>query len=233
VVALEVPGGTTPTISLSCWTSRQCAAGGESLDPPMILSHTTLGVATVDVLDVKGAVILDVEAGKPGAAAGLKAGEVIESLDGQAVTSVSDFESRLGGHQPGPCDPPRCGPPAEPPVASRRVCRWSPCWLRAPTGSCPPTPWCAAPIAAGIRHGSGGVGRDAAQPRRRAAQAGDGAGRRTSRQSHASCRQWGLGGTVAFLRGQASELAGDRAGAVQAYRRPARLTGASLPTGRW
>lgn len=100
-VALEVPGGATPdvmTVILDQPDSLRQALS--RLNAPVVLSKTTLGVATVDVLDVKGAVILDVEVGKPGAVAGLKAGEIIESLDGQTVTSVTDFENRLGGHQP-------------------------------------------------------------------------------------------------------------------------------------
>jgi hypothetical protein len=99
-LALEVPGGAAPdTLTVVLDQPDSVRQVMSRLDAQLVLTHATLGVTTVDVLDVKGAVILDVEAGKPGAVAGLKAGEIVESLDGQTVTSVSDFENRLGSHQ--------------------------------------------------------------------------------------------------------------------------------------
>ena len=98
-VALEVPGGVSPddlVVDLDRPDSVRQAVS--RLDQPLILSHATLGVASVDVLDVKGAVIVDVEAGSP-AAAGLKVGQIIESLDGRP-SPASRISRRLGTHQP-------------------------------------------------------------------------------------------------------------------------------------
>ena len=95
--ALEVPGGGRPTISSRPRSPDSVRQAVSRLDQPLILSHATLGVASVDVLDVKGAVTST--GSRRGAAAGLKVGQIIESLDGQAITSVTDFETRLGTHQ--------------------------------------------------------------------------------------------------------------------------------------
>ena len=66
-VALEVPGGVSPDDLLVDLDRPDSVRQAVSrLDQPLTLSHATLGIASVDVLDVKGAVIVDVEAGKPG-----------------------------------------------------------------------------------------------------------------------------------------------------------------------
>jgi hypothetical protein len=101
-VALAVPGALQPdalTVVLDQSDSVQTAIS--RLDTPLVLSKPSLGVAVIDVLDVKGVVVLDAEAGQPGAQAGLKAGEVIESVDGTSVTHTADLDSRLSSHQPG------------------------------------------------------------------------------------------------------------------------------------
>ena len=229
VVALEVPGGTTPddlTVVLDQPDSVRQAVS--RLDLPMVLSHTTLGVATVDVLDVKGAVILDVEAGKPGAAAGLKAGEVIESLDGQAVTSVSDFESRLGGHQPSDRVTLSVRAPGGAPRSVTAGLQVVPV-LVAGTDRFMPANAVVALLRSRLASVTDPGELAATQLNLGAAllRAGDGAGAREILDKATLPAGSGVSsGTVAFLRGQASELAGDRAGAVQAY------TAASQADGR-
>jgi hypothetical protein len=99
-LALEVPGAKGPDlVTVNTDQASSISQLLNRLDAPIVLSRGSIGVTAVDVLDVTGAVVLDVEDGLPGAQAGLKPGEIIESLDGQAVTSVSDFETRLASHQ--------------------------------------------------------------------------------------------------------------------------------------
>ena len=73
----------------------------------------------IDVLDLKGAIVMDVDAGQAAAEAGLAPGDLVEQLDGQAVESALDLESKLGSRparpagQPGrpdarPARPGRC-----------------------------------------------------------------------------------------------------------------------------
>ncbi len=101
-IALAVPGALQPdvlTVVVDQSDSVQTAIS--RLDSPLVLSKPSLGLAMVDVLDVKGVVIVDTEAGQPGAQAGLKAGEIIESVDGTSVTHAADLDARLASHQPG------------------------------------------------------------------------------------------------------------------------------------
>ncbi len=101
-IALAVPGALQPdvlTVVLDQPDSVQTAIS--RLDTPLVLSKPSLGLAVIDVLDVKGVVIVDTEAGQPGAQAGLKAGEIIESVDGTSVTHAADLDARLASHQPG------------------------------------------------------------------------------------------------------------------------------------
>jgi hypothetical protein len=220
-VALEVPGGASPddlVVDLDRPDSVRQAVS--RLDQPLTLSHATLGIASVDVLDVKGAVIVDVEAGKPGAAAGLKVGQIIESLDGQAITSVTDFETRLGTHQatdrvtlsvrsPG-------GAAAQTVTAGLQVVPV----LVAGTDRFMPSN----AVVAVLRSRLAGVSEPAevaaTQLNLGAAllRAGDGAGAKEILDKTTLPAGSGVSaGTVAFLRGQAAELAGDRAAAITAY----------------
>ncbi len=101
-LALAVPGAANPdvlTVSLDDAASVQQAIN--RLDYPMVLMKASFGAALVDVLDVKGAVVLDVDAGQAAEKAGLKPGEVIQAVDGQSVSGVSDLEARLASHQAG------------------------------------------------------------------------------------------------------------------------------------
>ena len=96
-IALAVPGALQPdvlTVVLDQSDSVQTAIS--RLDTPLVLSKPSLGLAVIDVLDVKGVVIVDTEAGQPGAQAGLKAGEIIESVDGTSVTHAADSRRAAG-----------------------------------------------------------------------------------------------------------------------------------------
>jgi hypothetical protein len=219
-VALEVPGGASPddlVVDLDRPDSVRQAVS--RIDQPLTLSHATLGVATVDVLDVKGAVIVDVEAGKPGAAAGLKVGQVVESLDGQAVTSVTDFEARLGTHQATDRVTLSVRSPGGAPQTVTAGLQVVPVLVAGTDRFMP-----ANAVVAILRSRLAGVTDPAAlaatQLNLGAAllRAGDGAGAKEILDKTSLPAGSGVSaGTVAFLRGQASELAGDRAAAITAY----------------
>ena len=73
----------------------------ERLRTPMSFTRGSLGLSVIDVLDVSGAVVAEVEAGSPAAAAGFEPGDLIVQLDGRPVSSALDFESRLSSHGAG------------------------------------------------------------------------------------------------------------------------------------
>jgi hypothetical protein len=101
-VALLTPGSTEPDeIRLMLDQPDSLKQALERLQAPMVLTRGSLGAAVIDVLDVKGAVVIDLDAGQAAAEAGLAAGDVIHQLDGQPIDSALDFESKLASLQPG------------------------------------------------------------------------------------------------------------------------------------
>ena len=101
-IAMLAPGSTEPdefTVVTDQATSVKQAL--ERLQPPLLLTRSSLGAPVIDVLDVKGAVVMEVEPGQAAAEAGLAAGDIIQQLDGQPIESALDFESKLGSRQPG------------------------------------------------------------------------------------------------------------------------------------
>jgi len=219
-VALEVPGGVSPddlVVDLDRPDSVRQAVS--RLDQPLTLSHATLGIASVDVLDVKGAVIVDVEAGKPGAAAGLKVGQIIESLDGQSITSVTDFETRLGTHQATDRVTLSVRAPGGAPQTVTAGLQVVPV-LVAGTDRFMPANAVVAVLRSRLASVTDPAELAATQLNLGAAllRAGDGAGAKEILDKTTLPAGSGVSaGTVAFLRGQASELAGDRSAAITAY----------------
>jgi len=63
------------------------------------VQHAYLGIRVSDT-STSGAQITNVVAGSPAAKAGLKAGDVITSIDGNAITSADDLTSQVGAHKP-------------------------------------------------------------------------------------------------------------------------------------
>ncbi len=101
-IAMLAPGSTEPdefTVVTDQAASVKQAL--ERLQAPVVLTRSSLGAPVIDVLDVKGAVIMEVEPGQAAAEAGLGPGDLIQQLDGQPVESALDFESKLGSRQPG------------------------------------------------------------------------------------------------------------------------------------
>jgi putative serine protease PepD len=73
----------------------------EQLERSGSVAHAYLGVATSDAPGDSGAVVGSVAGGGPAARAGLRPGDVIQSLGGAQVTSASDLTAAVNAHQPG------------------------------------------------------------------------------------------------------------------------------------
>jgi hypothetical protein len=125
-LALAAPGSAEPdpvTVVLDQPDSVKQAI--DRLRTPLTLTRGSLGLTAIDVLDVKGAVIVEVEPGQAAAEAGLNVGDVIEKVDHEAVESALDVDSRLTARQPGEQVAldvrPRAGAPRTVTVALRRI----------------------------------------------------------------------------------------------------------------
>jgi putative serine protease PepD len=64
-------------------------------------THAYLGVQTTDTTSGGGARVASVVSGGPAAEAGLRAGDVLRSVDGHAVEDSSSLSSLVGEHSPG------------------------------------------------------------------------------------------------------------------------------------
>jgi putative serine protease PepD len=63
------------------------------------VQHAYLGIRVADA-STSGAQITTVVSGSPADKAGLKAGDVVTAIDGNAVTSADDLTAQVGAHQP-------------------------------------------------------------------------------------------------------------------------------------
>ncbi len=101
-IALAAPGGADPdilTIQLDQPDSVKQAL--ERLKAPLVLFRASMGMVPVDVLDLKGVVVGDVEADGPAAGAAIKPGDIIDGIDGHPIESVKDLEAQLAGRAAG------------------------------------------------------------------------------------------------------------------------------------
>lgn len=101
-IALAAPGGAEPdvlTVVLDQPDSVKQAL--DRLKAPLVLFRSSAGIVAIDVLDVKGVVVGDVEADGPAANAGLKPGDIVESVESQSIESVKDLEAQLAAHAAG------------------------------------------------------------------------------------------------------------------------------------
>jgi putative serine protease PepD len=65
------------------------------------VEHAYLGVSLTETDGTAGAEVAEVRAGSPAAEAGLRAGDVIEEADGQAVASAEDLQRLIESKKPG------------------------------------------------------------------------------------------------------------------------------------
>jgi PDZ domain/PEGA domain len=101
-LSLMAPGSTDPdefTLVLDQPDSVKQVL--DRLRTPLVFSRGSLGVTVIDVLDVKGAVVADLDPLAAAAEAGLAAGDIVVQLDGADVVSALDMESKLASRQPG------------------------------------------------------------------------------------------------------------------------------------
>jgi hypothetical protein len=101
-LALLTPGSTDPDeVPVVLEQPDSVKQALDRLQTPLVLTRGALGAALIDVLDVKGAVVAEVEAGQAAGEAGLAVGDIVQQLDGQPLESALDLEGRLGSKQPG------------------------------------------------------------------------------------------------------------------------------------
>jgi putative serine protease PepD len=65
------------------------------------VEHAYLGVSTGDAEDGEGASLAEVRTGTPAAEAGLRSGDVVTAIDGEAVTSSNELRRLIDSHSPG------------------------------------------------------------------------------------------------------------------------------------
>jgi membrane-associated protease RseP (regulator of RpoE activity) len=101
-IALAAPGGADPdvlTVALDQPESVKQAL--DRLKAPLVLFRGSMGMVPIDVLDLKGVVVGDVEPDSAAADAGIKPGDIIDRIDSHAIESVKDLESQLTGRMAG------------------------------------------------------------------------------------------------------------------------------------
>jgi hypothetical protein len=101
-IALAAPGGAEPDL-LTVVLDRPDSVKQtlDRLRAPLVLFRGSAGMVPIDVLDMKGVVVGDVEADGPAATAGIKPGDIIDGIDGEAIESVKDLEAKLAGRTAG------------------------------------------------------------------------------------------------------------------------------------
>jgi S1-C subfamily serine protease len=80
--------------------ANQITAGKKS-GGIQIGSRGVIGVEVTDTFDSNGAQVVQVEPGSSARRAGIRAGDLITTLNGASITSVSDLSSALSGKSPG------------------------------------------------------------------------------------------------------------------------------------
>ncbi|HXH56717.1 S1C family serine protease [Iamia sp.] len=68
---------------------------------PITNSYLGVGAADVEARAADGAQVVEVEAGSPGAEAGIEPGDVVTSLDGSAIASSADLVAAVRSREPG------------------------------------------------------------------------------------------------------------------------------------
>ena len=102
VVALLASGSTAAdVIELSLDNQASIAAAMSTLDRSLPLTRPSIGVTTIDVADVPGAVVAAIDANSPAAATTLKVGDVIVSVGGQPVSDAAAVAKAVAAQKAG------------------------------------------------------------------------------------------------------------------------------------
>lgn len=101
-LGLIAPGGAEPDeLILTPGQPESVKAVLDRLQAPMTFTRGSAGLVVIDVLDLQGAVVADVEPGSPADSAGFEPGDLIVQLDGMPLNSALDFETRLASRAAG------------------------------------------------------------------------------------------------------------------------------------
>lgn len=101
-VALVAAGAAAPDVlTLEADAPASVDQALERLETPLALVRPSLGILTVDVLDVEGAVVARVDAGSPAEAAGLAVGDVVQAVGEEPVSGAADLRRLVTGATPG------------------------------------------------------------------------------------------------------------------------------------
>jgi hypothetical protein len=96
VLAILAAGADQPDVlTMTLDDAQSISDAMAQLDQLPAFQKPTVGLSTVDVEDVPGAVIVGVDAGGAGATAGLQAGDVITKINGTAVSGAVALEAAL------------------------------------------------------------------------------------------------------------------------------------------
>jgi hypothetical protein len=99
VVTLLGAGSAEPdVIELTLDRPETIADAVAMLDRPIDFLRPSIGLTTIDVADVTGAVVTSVDAGGPGAQAGIQPGDLILKVSDQAVGNAAAIATALGTH---------------------------------------------------------------------------------------------------------------------------------------
>jgi putative serine protease PepD len=96
-------GGSAPGIGFAIPSNDVSDFAGQLIrDGNVVNSHRAyLGIRAADVLGAQGVLVYGLDAGGPAAAAGIKTGELITSIDGKLIPDSSTLAVVLAGLQPG------------------------------------------------------------------------------------------------------------------------------------
>jgi membrane-associated protease RseP (regulator of RpoE activity) len=99
VVTLLGSGSVEPdVVEFSLDRPETIADAVTTLDRPIAFLRPSIGVNTIDVADVAGAVVIGVDAGGPASASGIQAGDLILKVNDQAIANSAAILTALAAH---------------------------------------------------------------------------------------------------------------------------------------
>ena len=100
VVALLAAGSAEPDVlEINLGNPESIAAAIARLDQPPAFFRPSIGLVTIDVVDLTGAVVVGVDTTSPAAKAGVQIGDVLQKANGQAVADTAALAALLAGHK--------------------------------------------------------------------------------------------------------------------------------------